>query len=102
MSDYNFDDDKLQPDAARMEHERGRLHDVRLTDDEMEKAIILRREIHQLVEHAGAMQWISEYLAARLNAVHAEQSVLLHRIKDRECLRVINISLDQDFKIVEA
>lgn len=76
--------------------------DVRLTDDEMDEAIQCRREIHQLVEHAAAQQRISEYIASRLNRAHAYQSALLHRIKERACILVVDIALDQDFKVVKA
>ena len=102
MNDYDIFDDDLRPDPARMQHERGRLHDIRLTDDEMDAAMRIRHEIHELVDHAAAQHRICEYLAARLNAVHVEQSGLLHRIRERECLRVLDIALDENFKIVEA
>lgn len=102
MTDYNIFDDELRPGAARIDHERGRLHDIRLTDDEMDAAMRIRHEVHELIDHAAAQHRICEYLAARLNAVHVEQSGLLHRIREREVIRVLDITLDENFKIVEA
>jgi len=102
MTDYDIFDDELRPDPARMDHERSRLRDIRLTDDEMDAAMRIRHEIHELVDHAAAQHRICEYLAARLNAIHVENQGLLHRIRERECIRVLDIALDENFKIVEA
>jgi len=99
--------DYLDTDPAtitRQAHESALIArgDVRLTDDEMSEAINFRREIHQLVDMAAAQQRISEYIAARLNRTHADQSALMHRIKERACIRAVEIALDQDFKVVKA
>ena len=102
MNDYNYFDEELKVDAKRVEHERNRLFDIRLTDEEMIQAQHIRHEIHALVDHAAHQAQIGEYLAARLNRVHAEQTVLLAHVRERECLRVLDITLDEDFKIVEA
>ena len=101
-ADYSYFDGELRPDDHRIVHERGRLHDIRLTDDEMDQAMHIRHEIHAMVDHAAHQAQIGEYLAARLNRVHAEQTVLLAHVRERECLRVLDITLDEDFKIVEA
>ena len=94
--------DDLVPDPAQIAHERGRLHHVRLTDDEMNAAMRIRHETRELIDYAAVQHRISEYLAKRLNAMHVENESLLRRIKERECIRVLDITIDDTFKIVEA
>lgn len=103
MNSFNYEDHDTEL-PTKQQHECHRLAagDVRLTDEEMSEAIDLRREIHQLVDHAADLQRISEYMAGRLNRVHAQQSALLHRIKERECIQAVDIAIDENFKVVKA
>lgn len=102
MKTFDFFD--TDPDTtARAAHERAYIArgDVRLTDEEMAQAITLRAEIRTIVDHTEHLQRISEYMAARLGRVHADNKALLHRIKERESIRIIDIQLDGDYKIQE-
>lgn len=101
--DYDFfDADPIAPETARVYHERNRLPSIRLTPYEIVDAAANRREQNRLADMIRENAVISEYLAECLGKMARDQNALMHRIREREGIREIDIMLDQDYNVKEA
>lgn len=103
LPDYDFfDADPIALEAARVYHERNRLPSIQLTPDEIVEAAANRRERNRLADMVHSNAIISEYLAECLGKMARDQNALIHRIRERVGIREIDITLDQDYNVIEA